>query len=50
MSTELRDFCTPWDDEPGRLNFKGKKQCRDRLTSAKVQEDRLKYLTDEKAN
>jgi hypothetical protein len=50
MSTELRDFRTAWGDKPERLNFKGKKQRRDRLTSAKVQEDCLKYLTDEKAN
>jgi len=50
MSTELRDFAPDGTTNPERLNFRGKTRPRDRLTSTKVQEDRLKYLTDEKAN
>jgi NAD(P)-dependent dehydrogenase (short-subunit alcohol dehydrogenase family) len=35
MSTELRDFRTAWDDEPERLNSKGKKQCGERQSLQK---------------
>ena len=48
MSTELRNFLALPYDELEELNLKAKKQRLDRVTPQKVQEERLKYLTDEK--
>src|SRR4051812_17979048 len=48
MSTELRNFLALSYDELEELNLKAKDQRRNRAASHKVQEDRLKYLTDEK--
>src|SRR5712675_760903 len=48
MSTELRNFLALPYDELEELNLKAKKQRLDRVAPHKVQEERLKYLTDEK--
>ena len=48
MSTELRNFLAIPYDELEDLNLKAKKQRLDRVTPHKIQEERLKYLTDEK--
>jgi glutamine synthetase len=48
MSNELRNFLALPYDELEELNLKGKKQRQDRVSAHKVQEERLKYLTDEK--
>src|SRR5438046_4845633 len=48
MSTELRNCLALSYDELEELNLKAKDQRRNRAASHKVQEDRLKYLTDEK--
>ena len=48
MSTELRNFLALPYDELEDLNLKAKKQRQDRVAPHKVQEDRIKYLTDEK--
>jgi glutamine synthetase len=48
MSNELRNFLALSYDELEELNLKAKKQRQDRLSAHKVQEERLKYLTDEK--
>ena len=48
MSTELRTFLTLSYDELEELNLKAKEQRKNRVASHKVQEERLKYLTDEK--
>src|ERR1700756_33119 len=48
MPTELRNFLALSYDELEELNLKAKEQRRNRTASGKVQEDRLKYLTDEK--
>src|SRR5579863_4659341 len=48
MPTELRNFLALTYDELEDLNLKAKEQRRNRVASHKVQEDRLKYLTDEK--
>src|SRR5512138_3386717 len=48
MSTELRNFLAIPYDELEEMNLKAKKQRMDRVTPHKIQEDRLKYLTDEK--
>src|SRR5438270_8262441 len=48
MSTELRNFLAIPYDELEEMNLKAKKQRMDRVATGKVQEDRLKYLTDEK--
>jgi glutamine synthetase len=48
MSNELRNFLALPYDELEELNLKAKKQRQDRVFAHKVQEDRLKYLTDEK--
>src|ERR1041384_5783038 len=48
MSNELRNFLALSYDELEELNLKAKEQRRNRTASHKVQEDRLKYLTDEK--
>src|SRR6201990_128659 len=48
MPTDLRNFLALSYDELEELNLKAKEQRRNRVASHKVQEDRLKYLTDEK--
>src|SRR6202007_937682 len=48
MSTELRNFLALPYDELEDLNLKAKKQRMDRVAPHKVQDERLKYLTDEK--
>ena len=48
MPTELRDFLTLSYDELEQLNLKAKEQRRNRVGSDKIQEERLKYLSDEK--
>ena len=48
MSTELRNFLAIPYDELEELNLKAKEQRRKRTAADKVQEERLKYLTDEK--
>src|SRR5215471_2823764 len=48
MSTELRDFLTLSYDELEQLNLKAKEQRKNRVAMHKIQEERLKYLTDEK--
>jgi len=48
MSTELRNFLTIPYDELEQLNLKAKEQRTSRLALHKIQEERLKYLTDEK--
>src|SRR5260370_42261834 len=48
MSNELRNFLALPYDELEELNLKAKKQRLDRVVPHKVQEERLKYLADEK--
>src|SRR5438477_6545266 len=48
MSNELRNFLALSYEELEELNLKAKKQRMDRVAEHKVQEDRIKYLTDEK--
>ena len=48
MSTELRNFLALSYDQLEELNLKAKEQRKNRVAVHKVQEDRLKYLTDEK--
>src|ERR1700694_62266 len=48
MPNELRNFLTLPYDELEQLNLKAKEQRLDRMASHKIQEERLKYLTDEK--
>src|ERR1700732_4957516 len=48
MPTELRNFLALSYDELEDLNLKAKEQRKNRVAPHKVQEDRLKYLTDEK--
>jgi glutamine synthetase len=48
MSTELRNFLALSYDELEDLNLKAKEQRLKRVAPGKVQEERLKYLTDEK--
>jgi glutamine synthetase len=48
MSTELRNFLSLSYDELEQLNLKAKEQRQNRVASHKIQEDRIKYLTDEK--
>ena len=48
MSNELRNFLALSYDELEQLNLKAKEQRRNRVPAHKIQEDRLKYLTDEK--
>jgi glutamine synthetase len=47
MSTELRNFLAIPYDELEEMNLKAKKQRLDRVDPHKIQEERLKYLTDE---
>ncbi len=48
MPTELRNFLTLTYDELEELNLKAKEQRKKRVAAHKIQEERLKYLTDEK--
>ena len=48
MSTELRNFLALSYDELEELNLKAKEQRKNRVAAHKIQEERLKYLTDEK--
>src|SRR3979409_635645 len=48
MPNELRNFLALSYDELEELNLKAKEQRRSRVATHKVQEERLKYLTDEK--
>src|SRR5450755_3193883 len=48
MSNELRNFLSHSYDELEELNLKAKKQRMDRVAAHKIQEERIKYLTDEK--
>ena len=48
MSTELRNFLSLSYEELEELNLKAKDQRRKRVAPDKIQEERLKYLTDEK--
>ncbi len=48
MSTELRNFLALSYDELEEMNLKAKEQRLKRVASHKIQEERLKYLTDEK--
>jgi len=48
MSNELRNFLALSYEELEELNLKAKKQRLDRVAEHKVQEERVKYLTDEK--
>src|SRR5580704_3904902 len=49
MSNELRSFLTLPYDELEALNVKAKEQRKNRVPQHQIQEERLKYLTDEKA-
>jgi glutamine synthetase len=48
MSNELRNFLALSYEELEELNLKAKKQRQDRVAAHKIQEERIKYLTDEK--
>ena len=48
MSNELRNFLALSYDELEQLNLKAKEQRQKRVAEHKIQEERLKYLTDEK--
>jgi len=48
MATELRNFLSIPYDELEELNVKAKEQRKSRVAPHKIQEERLKYLTDEK--
>ncbi|MGA7634682.1 MAG: glutamine synthetase family protein [Terriglobales bacterium] len=48
MSTELRNFLAIPYDELEEMNLKAKEQRKNRVAPHKIQEGRLKYLTDEK--
>jgi len=48
MSNELRDFLALSYTELEELNLKAKEQRKNRVAPHKIQEERLKYLTDEK--
>jgi glutamine synthetase len=48
MVTELRNFLAIPYDELEEMNLKAKKQRMDRVALGKIQEERLKYLGDEK--
>src|SRR5215471_2425615 len=48
MSTELRNFLSLSYDELEQLNLKAKEQRKNRVAPHTIQEDRLKYLTDER--
>ncbi len=48
MSNELRNFLMLPYDELEELNLKAKEQRKNRVAADKIQEERIKYLTDEK--
>src|SRR3982075_1546909 len=48
MAHELRNFLALSYDELEDMNLQAKEQRRNRVATHKIQEDRLKYLTDEK--
>src|SRR5215467_6012573 len=48
MPAELRDFLTLSYDELEQLNLKAKEQRKNRVAFDEIQEERLKYLSDEK--
>src|SRR5476651_937445 len=48
MSTELRNFLALSYEELEELNLRAKEQRRNRVSESKIQEERIKYLTDEK--
>src|SRR3982074_3611061 len=48
MPNELRNFLALSYDELEDMNLQAKEQRRNRVATHKIQEDRLKYLTDEK--
>src|SRR6201997_543191 len=48
MPNELRNFLALSYDELEELNLKAKEQRKSRTSAGKIQEERLKYLTDEK--
>ncbi len=48
MSNELRNFLALSYEELEQLNLKAKEQRKNRVAAHKVQEERIKYLTDEK--
>src|SRR6202161_1568011 len=48
MSNELRNFLALTYEELEELNLKAKKQRADRVAPHTIQEERIKYLTDEK--
>jgi len=48
MSTEFRNFLSLSYDELEQLNLKAKEQRRNRIAPHRIQEERIKYLTDEK--
>src|SRR3982075_3249168 len=48
MSNELRNFLALSYDELELLNLKAKEQRLNRVAAHKIQEERIKYLTDEK--
>src|SRR5215831_876988 len=48
MSNELRNFLALSYEESEELNLKAKEQRKSRVATHKIQEERLKYLTDEK--
>jgi hypothetical protein len=48
MSTELRNFLALSYDELEELNLRAKEQRKNRVPLHEIQEERLKYLTDEK--
>src|SRR4030088_3633277 len=48
MSLELRNFLSHSYEELEDLNLQAKEQRKNRLAAHKIQEERIKYLTDEK--
>src|SRR6201994_4600700 len=48
MSNELRNFLSLSYGELEDLNLKAKEQRKNRVAADKIQEERIKYLTDEK--
>ena len=48
MPNELRNFLTHSYDELEEMNLKAKEQRKNRVAAHKIQEERIKYLTDEK--
>jgi glutamine synthetase len=48
MSNELRNFLAIPYDELEEMNLKAKEQRKSRVAAHKIQEERIKYLTDEK--